>query len=77
MIKINVTLRNITLFGLIKNQGMLNHIFNFVSLEKKIVGFTAYIKIQKNNPFGCLSQSNILLFHWFSLMMLEIVQIHV
>lgn len=23
---------------------MLNHIFSFVSLEKKIVGFTAYIK---------------------------------
>lgn len=35
MIKLNVTLRNITLFGVLKNQGMLNRIFSFMDLGEK------------------------------------------
>lgn len=33
--KLNVTLRNITLFGVLKNQGMLNRIFSFMDLRGK------------------------------------------
>lgn len=45
MIKLNVTLRNITLFGVLKNQGMLNRIFSFMDLREKnrINWFTTYI----------------------------------
>lgn len=35
MIKLNVTLRNITLFGVLKNQGMLNRIFSFMDWGEK------------------------------------------
>lgn len=81
MIKLNVTLRNITLFGVLKNQGMLNRIFSFMDLGGKNRIMIYHIHFSKHGCF--IIQSNILLF-WerevtsmVNLMMLEIVLIHV
>lgn len=56
-----VTLRNITLFGVLKNQGMLNHIFSFMDLGEKNRDHDFYhIHFSKHGCFIILS--NILLF---------------
>lgn len=76
-----MTLRNITLFGVLKNQGMLNRIFSFMDLGGKNRIMIYHIHFSKHGCF--IIQSNILLF-WerevtsmVNLMMLEIVLIHV
>lgn len=81
MIKLNVTLRNITLFVVLNNQGMLNRIFSFMDLGGKNRIMIYHIHFSKHGCF--IIQSNILLF-WerevtsmVNLMMLEIVLIHV
>lgn len=60
MIKLNVTLRNITLFGVLKNQGMLNRIFSFMDLGEKNRIMIYHIHFSKHGCF--IIQSNILLF---------------
>lgn len=60
MIKLNVTLRNITLFGVLKNQCMLNRIFSFMDLGEKNRIMIYHIHFSKHGCF--IIQSNILLF---------------